>query len=67
VWDGHSCPVMVQLIVILNKRPLRSEEPVPSLPRESGRAARRVAFFCDPLIARSARFLINLQQYVRRL
>jgi len=32
-------------IVILNKRSLRSEEPVPSLPRESGRAVRSVALF----------------------
>ena len=34
------------LIVILNKRSLRSEGPVPSLPRESGRAAR----FTEPAL-----------------
>jgi hypothetical protein len=44
------------MLVILNKRSLRSDEPVPSLPRESGRAARRGAF--APIIARLARFLI---------
>ena len=54
----------MQLVVILNKRFLRSDEPVPSLPRESGRAADASRFFADAIIARLARFPFKLHHYL---
>ena len=56
------CWEWCSLIVILNKRSLRSEEPVPS-EVEGIRASRAMCrVLCDTIIARLARFLIPLAQ-----
>ena len=49
--------------VILSRRSLRSEEPVPSLSREIWASRAMCRVLCDTIIARLARFLTKLHHY----